>query len=472
MDKTLEQRVDAYIDTVWDQVLADIAKLVGCPSVADTSLAEPAAPFGPDVRRALDCALGIAQRLGYDTADDEGYLGWGDIAGERPGQVATIAHVDVVPAGPGWSTDPFTMERREGWLLGRGVIDDKGPAVLSLYAGAFFLHEGITPRYSFRALLGCDEEAGMSDVKHYLAGHESPAFLFTPDASFPVCNAEKGSFGGSFVSGPITDGVIRSWSGAEATNAVPSESVLVVGIDASALPEPRMNADRLTIESAAPGEARILAQGIGGHASLPEGTLNAIGLIVSYLGEIRELLAPAERDYLALLELVHADTAGEAVGIACSSTAFGALTLNAGTIAVRPDGRIEQTIDVRFPDATTTDAMEATLAQLASRFGASFVLGRSKDPFSVDAGHPAVQALLDVYREVTGREAEPFSMGGGTYARNFARAVSFGPEDEELELPAWAGSMHGPNEAASEEALKEALKIYILALVRLMGLEL
>ena len=169
MDKTLEQRVDAYIDTVWDQVLADIAKLVGCPSVADTSLAEPAAPFGPDVRRALDCALGIAQRLGYDTADDEGYLGWGDIAGERPEQVATIAHVDVVPAGPGWSTDPFTMERREGWLLGRGVIDDKGPAVLSLYAGAFFLHEGITPRYSFRALLGCDEEAGMSDVKHYLA---------------------------------------------------------------------------------------------------------------------------------------------------------------------------------------------------------------------------------------------------------------------------------------------------------------
>ena len=42
-------------------------------------------------------------------------------------------------AGPGWNTDPFSMGRREGWLLGRGVIDDKGPAVLSLYAGAFFL---------------------------------------------------------------------------------------------------------------------------------------------------------------------------------------------------------------------------------------------------------------------------------------------------------------------------------------------
>ncbi len=84
------------------------------------------------------------------------------------------------------------MERREGWLLGRGVIDDKGPAVLSIYAGAFFLREGITPRYTFRALLGCDEEVGMTDVKHYLAGHEQPLFLFTPDAEYPVCNAEKG----------------------------------------------------------------------------------------------------------------------------------------------------------------------------------------------------------------------------------------------------------------------------------------
>ncbi len=189
------------------------------PSVADASVAEPGAPFGRPVRDALDCSLGIAERLGYEVTDDDGYVGiadipgeceehiatiahvdvvpagpgWGlgiaerlgyevtdddgyvgiaDIPGECEEHIATIAHVDVVPAGPGWGTDPFSMERREGWLLGRGVIDDKGPAVLSLYAGAFFLREGITPRYTFRALLGCDEEMGMTDVKHYLAGHE------------------------------------------------------------------------------------------------------------------------------------------------------------------------------------------------------------------------------------------------------------------------------------------------------------
>ena len=84
----------------------------------------------------------------------------------------------------------------------------------------------------------------------------------------------------------------------------------------------------------------------------------------------------------------------------------------------------------------------------ASRFGAEFIAGRAKEPFSVSADSPAVRALLNTYREVTGKPAEPFSMGGGTYARNFKSAVSFGP----CMLPAHAGSSRplssGPNETA------------------------
>ena len=346
------ESVDAYVDEVWEDVVADISALVSHASVADASAAEPGAPFGRPVRAALDCALGIAERLGYQTGDDEGFVGYADIAGERAEHIATIAHVDVVPAGPGWATDPFAMERREGWLLGRGVIDDKGPAVLSLYAGAYLLRQCITPRYTFRALLGCDEEVGMSDVHHYLESHEQPLFLFTPDAEFPVCNAEKGCFGGTFASASIEDGAIRSWSGAEATNAIPSESVCVLGVPVPELPAPRANADRVTVEALEDGSARIFAQGIGGHASLPEGTINAIALVVGYLHEVAavrpELFAAQERAFLDLLACVHEDTAGRGLGIASESAAFGPLTCNAGTIEVA-DGRILQTIDVRFP---------------------------------------------------------------------------------------------------------------------------
>lgn len=121
------ESVEKYVDEVWEDVVSDIASLVAYPSVADASAAEPGAPFGRPVRDALDCSLGIAERLGYEVTDDDGYVGIADIPGECEEQIATIAHVDVVPAGPGWNTDPFSMERREGWLLGRGVIDDKGP---------------------------------------------------------------------------------------------------------------------------------------------------------------------------------------------------------------------------------------------------------------------------------------------------------------------------------------------------------
>ncbi len=470
----LAARVDAYVEDIWEGVVRDIAALVSHPSIADASKGVDGAPFGPEVRSALDCGLSIARRLGYEVSDDDGHIGIADIPGEREEHIATIAHVDVVPAGPGWGTDPFSMERREGWLLGRGVIDDKGPAVLSLYAGAFFLREGIAPRYTFRALLGCDEEVGMTDVKHYLAGHEQPLFLFTPDAEFPVCNAEKGCFGGTFKSAKIEDGIIRSWSGAEATNAIPSQSECIIAAPLSGLPAPQANADRITLEDTGEGCTRIFAQGIGGHASLPEGTINAIALVVGYLHEVMDaqsdLFDTAERSYLDLLSVVHDGTAGEGLGIAAESDAFGALTCNAGTIEVA-DGYILQTIDVRYPDSTTSDEMTMICGAHASRFGSEFIAGRAKEPFSVSADSPAVRALLNTYREVTGKPAEPFSMGGGTYARNFKSAVSFGPEDNGLELPAWAGSMHGPNEAANEQLLRDALKMYIIALVRLNELE-
>ncbi len=470
MDNTLESQVDAYVDEVWEDVVADIARLVEHPSVADASAGTPGSPFGAPVRDALDCALDIAAKLGYEVSDDEGYVGIADIPGVSDTQVATIAHVDVVPAGPGWSTDPFTCVRRDGWLLGRGVIDDKGPAVLALYAGAFLKRLYDVPRYTFRALLGCDEETGMTDVHHYLDGHDDPAFLFTPDAEFPLGNAEKGQFGATFASAPIEGGRILSWSGAEATNAIPAESICEIAVDIADCPVPVAHADRLTLEAVEAGRTRIVAHGIGGHASLPEGTINAIGLVLAYLRET-DLAAESEKPFLDLMATIHADTAGEGLGIACESPAFGPLTLNGGTVEV-VDGHIRQTIDVRFPDSTTAEVLERTCREVSERFGAQLTVDHDKVPFSISADHPAVQTLLSTYHEVTGKPAYPISMGGGTYARNFARAVSFGPEDNDLELPTWGGPMHGPNECANEALLKEALKIYTLSIVRLMDVEL
>ena len=53
----------------------------------------------------------------------------------------------------------------------------------------------------------------MQDVEYYLKNYPAPVFCFTPDAEFPVCNGEKGHFGGKIVS-PVCDGVILDFEAA------------------------------------------------------------------------------------------------------------------------------------------------------------------------------------------------------------------------------------------------------------------
>ena len=85
--------------------------------------------------------------------------------------------------------------------------------------------------------------------------------------------------------------------------------------------------------------------------------------------------------------------------------------------------------------------------------------------------NPAVQVCLEAYRAVTGEDAQPYTIGGGTYARHFPNAVSFGPEHPERPAPDFAGPIHGVDEAANADWLMEALKIYILALAGLEELD-
>ena len=109
--------VDAFIEQHKEDILRDVARLVAVPSVE--APAAPGAPYGPGVRAALDEALAIAAELGLDAAQDEGRIGWADIPGAEPDKyLAVISHVDVVPEGSGWDADPYTLRRREGWLLG------------------------------------------------------------------------------------------------------------------------------------------------------------------------------------------------------------------------------------------------------------------------------------------------------------------------------------------------------------------
>ena len=98
-------------------------------------------------------ALEIADELGLDTFNADSYIGWAETGKIADGQkfLATITHTDVVPEGNGWDADPYTVRVRDGWLLGRGVADDKGPSILCLYALKYLKDSGAALKYPVRA---------------------------------------------------------------------------------------------------------------------------------------------------------------------------------------------------------------------------------------------------------------------------------------------------------------------------------
>ena len=457
--------IDAFAEQNRDNILRDITRLVAVPSVEGTP--EPGAPFGAGPRAALDKALEIAAELGLETYNAEGYIGWaqtGPIAGGQK-YLATITHTDVVPEGNGWDADPYTVRVRDGWLLGRGVSDDKGPGILCLYALKYLKDSGIKLKYPVRALLGTNEETNMHDVDYYAAHYPMPAFCFTPDAEFPVCNGEKGGFNGEIVSPRLENGVILDFQGGVARNAVPDRAFCTVRV----APDAIECTEGVTKEAGENGATVLRGQGKSGHAAMPAGTVNAISLLVDCLLH-NHIGTEAEQAYLRVLQKLHAATDGSAVGIAADDGLFDPLTIIGGTIG-QEDGVIRQSFDCRYPTNTDPEKMTAALEQVCGT-AAHLDNLTSRVPFYIAADSPAIQTLINTYNEVTGEQQTPFTMGGGTYARHFPYAVSFGPEHTDVAIPAFAGPMHGANEGAPFEKLIEALKIYILALLRLQDVEL
>ena len=255
----LEQRIDKFIEDNKDAIVEDIRQLVAIDSVQ--SAPEADAPFGPGARDALLKTLEIADRLGLATHNLDNYIGWAEVPGtDADKHLAAICHVDVVPAGNGWDADPFTLRVKDNWLLGRGVADDKGPMVLVLYALKFLREQGGSLRYGLRALVGTNEETGMRDVPYYMERQPAPAFCFTPEAEFPVCNGEKGHFNGKIVS-PVCNGNVVEMEGGVANNAVPDRASALVKADISKLAD----AEGVTVE--AEGEyVRVRGWGKSGHA--------------------------------------------------------------------------------------------------------------------------------------------------------------------------------------------------------------
>ena len=174
--------MNAYVE----KSLYSLKNLIQIPSVKSQAL--PNAPFGENVKKCLNTFLDLASSLGFETKNYDNYIGevvFG--SGNDVDGLAILAHLDVVPEGDKekWSYPPFDLSFDGKYLYGRGVIDDKGAAVMCLYALSQLKNEGFIPNRKIKLIVGCDEESGWGCIDYYKKVATFPSEGFTPDGEFP-----------------------------------------------------------------------------------------------------------------------------------------------------------------------------------------------------------------------------------------------------------------------------------------------
>jgi succinyl-diaminopimelate desuccinylase len=86
-------------------------------------------------------------------------IGTRDGTDRRPA-VHLNGHFDVVPAGAGWTTDPFGGEVRDGRIYGRGACDMKAGIAAAVYAAEAIRRAGVTLPGTLEISGTVDEESG------------------------------------------------------------------------------------------------------------------------------------------------------------------------------------------------------------------------------------------------------------------------------------------------------------------------
>lgn len=435
----MKDRVFSYLDAQEERAVRLLRKLLAFHSVAEQKN-DPRAPQGQAVADCLACALAAAEEFGLKTKNLDGYAGLIDSGDEGEAKIGMLCHLDVVPAGEGWTHDPFAGEIEDGLLYGRGTSDDKGPFVSALLALAALKACGVPLKYPVRLIAGTCEETGSEDIAYCKARGAIPPHVFSPDASYPLVNTEKG-IARFTVSAPLPQGsVIESLHGGEVLNMV-APSALAVLKDGR----------------------RIRTEGRAAHASTPESGDNAISRLLLTLCE--ELPDDPAYELLHAASLFHPphETDGTSLGLAASEPVAGKLTANLGLLRLE-DGNVTLSFDVRYP----LNVNEAILREkLAERLrGTPFVLGGMSvmPPHHVPASSPLVQTLLGAYSEVTGREAYPIAIGGGTYVHDIDGGVAFGTVYPEQDC-----RIHSPDEFIRVKDLILNAKIFACALLKLQN---
>jgi succinyl-diaminopimelate desuccinylase len=452
-------RARQWIDDHRDEMVVALQEQLRIPSKQGEP--QDGAPFGVECRQALDAALALAASAGFTVKNLDGYAGHAEF-GDGGEMVMALAHLDVVPEGEGWQHDPFGATIEEGYIYARGSVDDKGPAYAALLAAQALKETGVHLPRRLRVVFGCNEESGFGCVKHYFAHEEAPAYGFAPDAVWPLVYAEKGICNLTLTKqlAPAAGLQVVSASGGERPNMVPdsAQAVLEGPEDALASAARLLDDywDKNVSHARDDGQLSICATGRAAHASTP---FEGDSALVRLLRVLRQLKPEGTEEWIQPL-FEAGDPGGAGLGIHGRDEIAGDLTSNLGVLNLA-DGKLEALFNIRHPVEWQGDEVQRRNAKMRDKHGFEIRAFACSPPLHVPLNCEPVKTILAVAREELGEEAEPETMGGGTYARAVANTVAVGT--------CWPGDgpPHEPNERYAVLSYLRAAKIYAHIFLRL-----
>ena len=424
-----------YLESHKDEMLGLLSELVAIPSVQGEAL--EGKPFGEEPARALAFMLEKCREYGFAVENVDNYAGLADFEAPEP-ELAILSHLDVVPAGSGWSSDPFTLTADGDKLIGRGAIDDKGPAVAALFALRAVRELGIPLKKGVRLIFGTNEENGSADLAYYRSKRELPPMVFTPDGEYPVINAEKGMLRVYF-SAPFNNGAIYDEGGV--INAVPQLCSYDVRLEENG--DVSLNYGKM--------------KGVSAHASTPEKGENAITKFLTFNNYGVPMLKK-------LAELFpHGEFNGKSCGLGFSDPISGEMTCVLSILYTK-EGRLHGGIDIRFPlDRKKAEISDIICGKLREA-GFDIDSCEGVEPHCTDENSTFVQALLKTYERVTGEKGRCIAIGGGTYVHEIEGGVAFGAE-----FPGKDYHMHSPDEFITVGELLKNAELMAEAIIEICG---
>ena len=439
-------------DDVKEQFLTSLQTIIPYPSVLNEG--ENGTPFGQAIQDVLEKTLEIAQEMGFQTyLDPEGYYGYAEI-GQGEELLAVLCHLDVVPAGDleDWQTPPFEATLKDGWLIGRGVQDDKGPSLAALYAVKSLLDQGLVFTKRIRFIFGTDEETLWRCMNRYNQLEEKADLGFAPDSSFPLTYAEKGLLQVK-LHGPGWED--RPLQAGRALNVVPDKATYKGERLEELLPVIEQSGVNYTEETGA-----VTVLGLSKHSKDAAEGVNAI----VGLAESLSLIQPHPA-LLFIADAVGEDATGAALFGEIKDEPSGALSFNIATLSIDEE-QSEIGIDIRIPVLADKDALVERLTEVAASYQLQYEEFDYVAPLYVPLDSPLVSTLMAVYQEETGDQTPAMSSGGATFARTMENCVAYGAL-----FPDALQTEHQANERAKLDDLYRAMEIYAETIRRLAGKE-